>query len=88
LKDPKQLGLIVSVDAFINETTALSDYIVPDTVTYESWGMATPWHDVPVKTVTARWPIVEARTEKTTDGRSICLENFLIDVAKKMQLGG
>ncbi|AYO19323.1 tetrathionate reductase subunit TtrA [Vibrio owensii] len=88
LKDPKQLGLIVSVDAFINETTALSDYIVPDTVTYESWGMASPWHDVPVKAVTARWPIVEARTEKTADGRSICLENFLIDIAKKMQLGG
>ncbi|OBT12061.1 tetrathionate reductase subunit A [Vibrio sp. UCD-FRSSP16_10] len=88
LKDPAQLGLIVSVDAFINETTALSDYIVPDTVTYESWGMANPWHDVPVKTVTARWPIVEARTQKTADGRSICLENFLIDVAKKMQLGG
>ncbi|MEF1307282.1 tetrathionate reductase subunit TtrA, partial [Vibrio owensii] len=46
------------------------------------------WHDVPVKAVTARWPIVEARTEKTADGRSICLENFLIDIAKKMQLGG
>lgn len=40
LKAPKQLGLIVSIDAFINETTALSDYLVPDTVTYESWGMA------------------------------------------------
>lgn len=88
LKDPKQLGLIVSIDAFINETTALSDYIVPDTVTYESWGMTTPWHDVPVKAVTTRWPIVDARTEKTADGRSICLENFLIDVAKKMQLAG
>ncbi|MGF1681512.1 tetrathionate reductase subunit A [Photobacterium minamisatsumaniensis] len=88
LKDPKQLGLIISIDAFINETTALSDYIVPDTVTYESWGMATPWHDVPTKTVTARWPIVEPRTDKTNDGRSICLENFLIDVAKKMGLGG
>ncbi|MFA0438736.1 tetrathionate reductase subunit A [Vibrio sp. 10N.286.49.C2] len=88
LKDPKELGLIISIDAFINETTALSDYIVPDTVTYESWGMATPWHDVPVKTVTARWPVVEPRTEKTADGRAICLEDFLIDVAKKMKLGG
>jgi tetrathionate reductase subunit A len=88
LKDPKQLPLIVSVDAFINETTALSDYIVPDTVTYESWGMVTPWHGVPTKTVTARWPIVNALTEKTADGRSINLENFLIDIAKKMQLGG
>lgn len=88
LKDPKQLGLIVSVDAFINETTSLSDYLVPDTVTYESWGMAGPWHGVPVKAVTARWPIVEPRTEKAADGRPICLENFLIDVAKKMELGG
>lgn len=50
--------------------------------------MAGPWHGVPVKAVTARWPIVEPRTEKTADGRPICLENFLIDVAKKMQLGG
>jgi tetrathionate reductase subunit A len=88
LKDPNQLGLIVSIDAFINETTALSDYIVPDTVTYESWGMSAPWHGVPVKAVTARWPVVEPRTDKSKDGRSICLENFLIDVAKKMQLGG
>lgn len=88
LCDPKELPLIVSVDAFINETTAISDYIVPDTVTYESWGMAGPWHDVPTKAVTARWPIVEARTEKTADGREICLETFLIDMAKSMKLGG
>ncbi|MFH0266253.1 tetrathionate reductase subunit A [Vibrio rumoiensis] len=88
LSDPKELPLIVSVDAFINETTAISDYIVPDTVTYESWGMAGPWHDVPTKAVTARWPIVEARTDKTADGREICLETFLIDMAKSMKLGG
>ncbi|UJF17348.1 tetrathionate reductase subunit TtrA [Vibrio sp. SS-MA-C1-2] len=88
LKDPKQLGLIVSIDAFINETTTLSDYIVPDTVTYESWGTTVPWHDVPTKTLTFRWPIVESRTAKTADGRSICLENFVIDVAKEMDLGG
>lgn len=88
LKDPQQLGLIVSVDAFINETTALSDYIVPDTVTYESWGMTVPWHGVPTKAVTARWPIVDAKTDKTPDGRPINLENFIIDVAKKMALGG
>jgi tetrathionate reductase subunit A len=88
LKDPKQLGLIISIDAFINETTALSDYLVPDTVTYESWGMATPWHGVPTKAVTARWPIVNPLTEKTADGRTINLENFFIDLAKKMKLGG
>ena len=35
-----------------------------------------------------RLGITQKETEKTADGRSICLENFLIDVAKKMQLGG
>src|SRR5256885_6050099 len=35
LKDPKKLPLIVSIDPFINETSALADFIVPDTVTYE-----------------------------------------------------
>ncbi|WP_228012781.1 tetrathionate reductase subunit A, partial [Vibrio sp. OPT18] len=88
LKDPKQLGLIVSIDAFINETTALSDYLVPDTVTYESWGMATPWHGVATKAITARWPIVEPKTSCTQDGRAINLENFFIDLAKTLGLGG
>ncbi|MGF1868845.1 tetrathionate reductase subunit A [Photobacterium indicum] len=88
LKDPKELPLIISVDAFINETTALSDYIVPDTVTYESWGMTSPWHGVPTKAVTARWPIVKPLTEKTADGRAINLENFFIDIAKRLSLGG
>ncbi|CAK1837519.1 tetrathionate reductase subunit A [Vibrio crassostreae] len=88
LKDPKQLGLIVSIDAFINETTALSDYLVPDTVTYESWGMATPWHGVATKAITARWPIVEPKTSRTQDGRAINLENFFIDLAKTLGLGG
>src|SRR5690625_3520671 len=43
LCDPEKLPLIICVDAFINETTALADYIVPDTVTYESWGTSAPW---------------------------------------------
>src|SRR5690625_141509 len=54
LQDPKKLPLIVCVDPFINETTALADYIVPDTVTYESWGTSAPWADVIAKTSTLR----------------------------------
>ncbi|WP_428771550.1 tetrathionate reductase subunit A [Vibrio sp.] len=88
LKDPQQLPLIIAVDAFINETSTLADYIVPDTVSYESWGMSSPWHGVSTKAVTARWPVVEPRTEKTADGRPINFENFVIDLAKKMDLGG
>ncbi len=65
VKDPKKLPLFVSVDPFINETSALADYIVPDTVTYESWGVGAPWADVVAKSSTVRWPTVEAATAKT-----------------------
>ena len=33
LKDPRALPLAVSINPYINETSALADYIVPDTVT-------------------------------------------------------
>lgn len=88
LKDPKQLPLIITIDPFISETGALSDYIVPDSMTYESWGMASPWHGVPTKATTARWPVVPSLNEKTSDGRSINMENFIIDIAKELKLSG
>lgn len=87
LKDPQLLPLIITIDPFISETGALSDYIVPDSVTYESWGMAAPWHGVPTKATTARWPIVESRAT-TADGRPINMENFIIDIAKRLKLSG
>ncbi|TCS61206.1 molybdopterin-dependent oxidoreductase [Varunaivibrio sulfuroxidans] len=88
LADPKQLPLLVSVDPFINETGAYADYIVPDTFMYEAWGWTAPWNDVPTKTTTARWPVMEPRTEKTADGQPITMETFFIAVAKKMNLPG
>jgi len=88
LCDPEKLPLIICVDAFINETTALADYIVPDTVTYESWGTSAPWADVIAKTSTLRWPIVEPRVERTTAGEPICLETFFIEVAKQIGMPG
>ena len=42
LKDPRALPLAVSINPYINETSALADYIVPDTVTYESWACPRP----------------------------------------------
>jgi tetrathionate reductase subunit A len=43
LKDPQRLPLFIAIDAFMNETTALADYIVPDTHNFESWGFSAPW---------------------------------------------
>ena len=88
IKDPKKLPLFISVDPFINETSALADYIVPDTVTYESWGIGAPWADVVAKTSTVRWPTVQAATAQTADGKPVSLESFVFAVAKQLQLPG
>ncbi|MGL5953626.1 MAG: molybdopterin dinucleotide binding domain-containing protein, partial [Providencia rustigianii] len=88
LKDPKHLPLIIGIDAFMNETTALADYIVPDTHNFESWGFSAPWSGVQVKASTARWPIVSSRTAKTADGQPISMEAFCIAVAKQLNLPG
>lgn len=88
LRDPKRIPLIIAIDAFINETGAFADYIVPDSVLYESWGFAAPWHGVPTRTSTARWPVVEPALEKTADGEPIGMEAFVIACAKAMKLPG
>lgn len=88
LADPKKLPLIVAVDPFINESTALADYIVPDSLLYESWGWASAWNGVAVKMTTARWPVVEPKAEKLPDGQAIGMETFFLALAKAMELPG
>lgn len=88
LRDPKALPLIVAIDPFVNETTAFADYIIPDSVLYETWGWAAPWGGVPTKTTTARWPVVDPRTEALPDGRHVQMETTLIALAKRLGLPG
>lgn len=88
LKDPQRLPLFIAIDAFMNETTALADYIVPDTHNFESWGFSVPWAGVASKTTTARWPVVTPATSRTAQGDPVSMEAFCIAVAKRMQLPG
>ena len=88
LKDPARLPLFIAIDAFINETTALADYIIPDTHNFESWGFSAPWGGVASKATTARWPIVTPATAKTAQGQPISMEAFCIAVAKRPALPG
>ncbi len=88
LADPKNLPLIISIDPFINESSAFADYIVPDTVLYETWGSAWPWASHLTKTNSFRWPVVEPLQARTKEGAPICMESFLIAVAKRMGLPG
>ena len=88
LADPKKLPLIVSVDPFINESNAYADYIVPDSLMYESWGWVAAWNGVPTKAMSARWPVIAPKADKTPDGQAIGMETFFIALAKAMQLPG
>lgn len=88
LRDSKALPLHISVNAFINETNAWADYIVPDTVTYESWGIGAPWADVIVRSSTVRWPVVDPAVARTADGQPVNLESFLIGVAVRLGMPG
>ena len=88
IKDPKKLPLFISIDPFINETSAYADYIVPDTITYESWGIGAPWGDVVAKASTVRWPTVAPAVTSTADGRPVNVESFIFAIAKALQLPG
>lgn len=88
LKDTGRLPLFVAIDPFLNETSAFADYVVPDTVLYETWGWAAPWAGVATKTTTARWPVLEPRTDMLPDGQPVQLESFLIACAKRLGLPG
>lgn len=88
LKDPSVVPLFISVDAYMGETTALADYIVPDTTPYESWGLANIEGNFSGKGTTLRWPVVEPATIKLDDGRHASYEVYLIEVAKAIGMPG
>ncbi|VAX10720.1 Tetrathionate reductase subunit A [hydrothermal vent metagenome] len=88
LADPKELPLIISIDPFINESNTYADYIVPDTVLYESWGWASAWGGNLTRVSTARWPVVKSDIAETAEGVRIEMESFFIAVAKRMDLPG
>lgn len=88
LGDPAKLPLIVAIDPFINESSAFADYIVPDSMLYESWGYGAAWAGVPTKATTARWPVVTPKAAKLADGTPIGMESLFIALAKAMKLPG
>ncbi len=88
MADPKRLPLIVSIDPFINESNQYADYLVPDSVLYESWGWAGAWGGHLTRVNSARWPVVEPRQARTADGQVIEMESFLIAVGKRLGLPG
>ena len=87
IQDPKQLGLIIAVDPFINETNINADYFVPDLVQYEQWDSARQWGSELMGSVVST-PVVTPKTVKTKSGNHVSMEQFIIDLSKELNLPG
>lgn len=88
LKSVERVPLIIALDAFMGESTALADYIIPDTTPYESWGHANSEGNCAGKVVTLRWPVVQPVTGEIPGNRFACFENYCIDIAKRIGMPG
>lgn len=87
IKDPKQLGLIIASDPYFNETNIYADYFVPDLAQYEQWGASRQWGSELMGDVVS-FPIITPRTPLNAEGNRVCMEQFLIDIAKQVELNG
>ncbi|BBO92004.1 molybdopterin dinucleotide binding domain-containing protein [Desulfosarcina ovata] len=88
LADPAKVPLHVSIDIAVNESNLYADYIVPDLSFAEGhYGWLTP-HAPGLCFTGIRSPMVKPLTDATPDGRPICTETLLIDLATRLQLPG
>lgn len=89
LKDPKKsIPLYIAIDPFVNETSKYADYIVPDSVMYETWGITSPWGASQTKANHFRFPIIKSPNETFKNGEPITLDSFFIELSKKLNLPG
>jgi tetrathionate reductase subunit A len=88
ISDTAKIPLFIATDVFIAESSAYADYIVPDTTYLEGWEFPGCWPVVPTRTQGIRRPVIEPLTAATPSGAPMCMEQFLIDVAKALGLQG
>jgi tetrathionate reductase subunit A len=87
VKDPKNIPLIIASDIIVGDTSMYADYILPDVSFLESWCHVDTYPTTLTKGTGLRWPVVNL-TAKTKDGRHMCVEELLIDVAKRIGMPG
>jgi tetrathionate reductase subunit A len=91
LKDPDKVPLFIASDIIIGESSMYADYIVPDLTYLERWGAPGSTPDVPTRVSKVRQPAAIPLTEDVEfDGGKapLCMETFLIAVAKQLDLPG
>lgn len=88
LKDSSKIPLFIAIDPFINETSMFADYIVPDSVMYETWGIVSPWGGALTRASHFRFPILNSPNVKFSNEESVCMDSFVIELGKKLGLAG
>ena len=89
ISDPKKaVPLFIAVDPFINESSKYADYIIPDSVLYETWGVVHAWAGFQTKVNTLRFPVTQPRQAKFKNGEPIEMISFIIALGKKLGLPG
>lgn len=86
--DTARLPLFVAVDPFVNETSRWADYVFPDSVMYESWGVSGAWAGVDTKLSSTRHPVVDPPLPRTAEGDPIDGDAFLVSLALAIGLPG
>jgi len=89
LKEPKAaVPLFIAIDPFINETSRFADYIVPDSVMYETWGVVAPWAGYQTKANTVRYPTTIPPQAQFANKEPITMDSFSIELGKALKLPG
>lgn len=88
LKDSSKIPLFIAIDPFINETSMFADYIVPDSVMYETWGVVNPWGGALSKASHFRFPILNSPNVKFSNNEIVYMDSFIIELGKKLGLAG
>jgi tetrathionate reductase subunit A len=89
IQDPKKaIPLFIAIDPFINESSIYADYIIPDSVLYETWGVVHAWAGYQTKINTLRFPAIKPKQESFENGEPIEMVSFIIELGKKLGLPG
>ncbi|SDJ99308.1 Molydopterin dinucleotide binding domain-containing protein [Ferrimonas sediminum] len=89
-KDPHGehgIPLVIAIVDQISTTAEYADYLIPDFVHMEEMAIDRHWGSER-KGISASGRLLEPKTEKNQAGQNICMEQFLIDVAKTLKLKG
>lgn len=89
ISDPKKaVPLFIAIDPFINESSKYADYIIPDSVLHETWGVVHAWAGYQTKINTLRFPVTEPKQSKFKNGDPIAMTSFIIALGKQLNLPG